>query len=94
MKEIGLYQAKTQLSALVASIENSGEKVALTRHGRVVAELGPPTRFAPKRGCLRTSEFHVSDDFDSDALGFEDFWDEPPLPRLIRSNRRKKVKPN
>lgn len=82
MKEIGLYQAKTQFSALVALIEESGEIIALTRHGKVVAELHPPTLSSPKRGCLKSKSFRISDDFDSEAMGFEDFWETKPEPLL------------
>jgi antitoxin (DNA-binding transcriptional repressor) of toxin-antitoxin stability system len=77
MKEVGLYEAKTQLSALVNLLMNSGEGIALTKHGKVVAELHPPAGKAPKRGCLKTAKFKMAADFDSDALGFEDFFGEP-----------------
>ena len=55
MKEVGLYQAKTQLSALVAEVAATGEGIALTKHGEVVAELHPPANQAPKRGCLKSA---------------------------------------
>lgn len=74
MKEVGLYEAKTKLSALVAGMEVSGEGVALTRHGKVVAELHPPSLQAPKRGCLKSDSFRMAADFDDDAIGFEDFF--------------------
>ena len=41
MKEVGLYQAKTQLSALVAEVAATGDGIALTKHGEVVAEIHP-----------------------------------------------------
>ena len=50
MKEVGLYQAKTQLSALVAEVAATGEGIALTKHGEVVAELHPPANQAPQVG--------------------------------------------
>ena len=34
MKEVGLYQAKTQLSALVAEVAATGDGIALTKHAR------------------------------------------------------------
>tara|TARA_B100001939_G_scaffold246148_1_gene213399 strand:+ start:828 stop:1172 length:345 start_codon:yes stop_codon:yes gene_type:complete len=77
VKEIGLYEAKTQLSALVSALGETGEVIALTKHGKVVAELRPPSGKVPKRGCLKTSTFRMSSDFDSDALGFEDFFGDP-----------------
>ena len=41
MREVSLFEAKQKLSALVAEAE-AGETIAITRHGRVVARLGPP----------------------------------------------------
>lgn len=40
MREIGAYQAKTQLPKLLARVEK-GERFVITRHGRAVAELSP-----------------------------------------------------
>jgi antitoxin (DNA-binding transcriptional repressor) of toxin-antitoxin stability system len=76
MKKVGLYQAKTELSAIIAALEASGESVALTRHGVVVAEIHPPAMKAPKRGCLKSKEFFVAEDFNETELGWEDFWGE------------------
>lgn len=39
MKEVGVLEAKTQLSALLAELEKTGEPIAITRHGRRVARL-------------------------------------------------------
>ena len=73
MKEVGLYQAKTQLSALVAEVAATGDGIALTKHGEVVVEIHPQSNQAPKRGCLKSAKFRMVSDFDSYALGFEDF---------------------
>ena len=89
MKEVGLYKAKTQLSALVVSVAESGECVALTRHGKVVAELHPPAGKAPKRGCLKSARFRMARDFDADGLGFEDFWGEAKGRYKIKARTRK-----
>ncbi|WP_020181236.1 type II toxin-antitoxin system prevent-host-death family antitoxin [Methylopila sp. M107] len=40
MKHVTMVEAKAQLSALVAEVE-TGEEIALTRHGKVVARLVP-----------------------------------------------------
>jgi antitoxin (DNA-binding transcriptional repressor) of toxin-antitoxin stability system len=78
MKEVGLYDAKTKLSALVAELESGGEPIALTRHGKVVAELHPHRpALAPKRGCLKSENFYISQNFDDSEVGFEDFFDDP-----------------
>ena len=44
MKEVGLYEAKKKISSLVQEVQESGNSIALTRHGKVVAELRPPSK--------------------------------------------------
>lgn len=39
--KVGAYEAKTHLSALLDRVE-AGERISITRHGRVVAVLTPP----------------------------------------------------
>lgn len=39
--KIGAYQAKSRFSALLDRVER-GERISITRHGRVVAEIAPP----------------------------------------------------
>jgi len=41
MTEIGAYEAKTNLPALLRRVER-GERITITRHGVAVAELVPP----------------------------------------------------
>lgn len=41
MREVGVLEAKTHLSALLDAIEKDGEAVMITRHGRAVAKLSP-----------------------------------------------------
>jgi prevent-host-death family protein len=41
MKEIGAFEAKNTLSALLDLVEQ-GEEVVITRHGKAVARLVPP----------------------------------------------------
>jgi prevent-host-death family protein len=43
MKEIGAFEAKNTLSALLDLVE-AGEEVIITRHGKPVARLAPPHR--------------------------------------------------
>ncbi len=43
MKEVGAYEAKTHLPALLRRVE-AGERITITRHGVAVAELVPPGR--------------------------------------------------
>lgn len=42
MSTVGAYQAKTHLAALLDRVEK-GEHITITRHGRAVAMLVPPT---------------------------------------------------
>ena len=41
MKEVGAFEAKNKLSALLDLVEQ-GEEVVITRHGKEVARLVPP----------------------------------------------------
>jgi prevent-host-death family protein len=41
MKEVGAFEAKNTLSALLDQVER-GEEIIITRHGREVARLVPP----------------------------------------------------
>jgi len=41
VKEVGAFEAKNTLSALLDLVER-GEEVTITRHGRAVARLVPP----------------------------------------------------
>ena len=41
MKEVGAFEAKNKLSALLDLVEQ-GEEVVITRHGKAVARLVPP----------------------------------------------------
>jgi prevent-host-death family protein len=43
MKEIGAFEAKNKLSALLDLAER-GEEIVITRHGKEVARLVPPSR--------------------------------------------------
>jgi antitoxin (DNA-binding transcriptional repressor) of toxin-antitoxin stability system len=47
MASTGIRELKDHLSRYVRRIE-SGERIAITAHGRVVAELGPPATATPR----------------------------------------------
>ncbi len=66
MKRVGIFEAKTRLSALVAEIMAEGETFHITKHGNTVAELRPPRAqvAAPRRGSARGPGFWISNDFD------------------------------
>lgn len=39
MRQMGVLEARTNFSALVEEVENGGDPVTITRHGRPVAKL-------------------------------------------------------
>jgi len=90
--ETGVRELKDNLSRYIRRIE-AGERIAVTSHGRVVAELVPPAR-GPKAGRRRYDELLGSGVIqpaveDGDPL--ED-WPDIRLPRgtaaaLIDSDR-------
>jgi prevent-host-death family protein len=47
MREVGAYEAKTNLAALLDAVEK-GETIVITRRGRAVARLGPAHRPEPE----------------------------------------------
>ncbi|MFT3990743.1 MAG: type II toxin-antitoxin system Phd/YefM family antitoxin [Luteolibacter sp.] len=78
MKEIGLYEAKTNLSALVCEVETTGQPIALTRHGKVVAEIYPPSpKITRKRGSMKSPAFSIAPDFHEVDVGFDEFFSQP-----------------
>jgi prevent-host-death family protein len=78
MAEIGMHEAKTQLSKLVERAE-AGEEIVITRRGRPAARLVPESRgqgFASLAGAWR-GKVRIADDFDelpddlADAFGMQ-----------------------
>lgn len=74
MREVGVLEAKTNLSALLDAVEGGGEEILITRHGKPVAKLSaapgarrPPADLADQVRSLRqeVEEQHgVHFDFD------------------------------
>ena len=64
MSAVNIYEAKTQLSKLIARVE-AGEEIVISRNGRPVARLVPVGRRTTPRvpGALK-GQFRMSDDFD------------------------------
>tara|TARA_B110000881_G_scaffold29907_1_gene22348 strand:+ start:4128 stop:4385 length:258 start_codon:yes stop_codon:yes gene_type:complete len=79
MKQVGLYEAKSKLSALVSALIESGDPVSLTKHGQVVAELRLPSTSSPSRGSMSTEDFFIAPSFDSLQIPNPNRL-EPPLP--------------
>ncbi|MFL5872439.1 MAG: type II toxin-antitoxin system Phd/YefM family antitoxin [Solirubrobacterales bacterium] len=65
MAEIGMHQAKTQLSKLVERVE-AGEEIVITRRGKPAARLVPERRgqgFAALAGSWK-DRVRIAEDFD------------------------------
>jgi prevent-host-death family protein len=76
MTQVGMHEAKTQLSKLVERAE-AGEEIVIARNGKPVARLVPvagKNSLAAVHGAWR-NRVHIADDFDelpddiADAFG-------------------------
>ena len=74
VREVGTYEAKTHFSKLLEEVQ-SGTKIIVTRHGKPVAEISPPVqrRKQARRGCAKSPNFYMSDDFDEPLEVFKDY---------------------
>jgi prevent-host-death family protein len=73
MKEVGAFEAKNKLSALLDLVEQ-GEEVVITRHGKEVARLVPP-RGRPNREEARAAIRRIRERAEKAKLGTFD-WEE------------------
>lgn len=48
MREVGVLEAKTNLSALLDAVESDGEEIVITRHGKPIARLSAASAHAPR----------------------------------------------
>ena len=62
-REVNVHEAKTQLSRLLAEVEQGGE-VVIARAGKPVARLVPFREEAPRTPGVWRGRGHVPDDFD------------------------------
>lgn len=93
MREVGILEAKTGLSGLVAEVERTGEEIVLTRHGRAAARLVPmkPTSrkvaLDPDEWQRRVKQILADRDAQPYVPGFDDLsWEE--LKRIGRGEDR------
>ena len=63
MREVGVLEAKTHLSALLDAIEKDGETVIITRHGRAVAKLSPANEAEQAKAPRRASPAELTERF-------------------------------
>jgi prevent-host-death family protein len=74
MKIVNIHEAKTQLSALLAEIEKTGEKVLICRHGKPVADLVPHRKRSRLEPHPVMSQIRI--DYDPSEPLAEDEWPE------------------
>jgi prevent-host-death family protein len=48
MRQVGVLEAKTNLSSLLDSVEQGGEDIVITRHGKPIARLSAANAEAPR----------------------------------------------
>lgn len=69
--QVSIHEAKTQLSKLIAAAER-GEEVIIFRRDKPVVRLDPIRKFKGSRiGCLKDSEFRMTEKFDDPELNAE-----------------------
>ena len=75
VKQIGTLEAKTRLSELLAEVER-GQRFQITRHGKVIAELGPasaPKKGKRKLGFAKGTFTYIAPDFDAPLEDFREY---------------------
>jgi antitoxin (DNA-binding transcriptional repressor) of toxin-antitoxin stability system len=74
VRQIGTLEAKTRFSKLLAEVER-GQRFQITRHGKVVAELCPPSvpKGPRKGGFAKGFVTYMAPDFDAPLDDFRDY---------------------
>lgn len=90
MREIGVLEARTNFSHLIAEVERTGEAVTVTRHGRAAVRIVPAvdrTPLSPDDRRRRAAEIFRLQDSMTAVPGFDDRpWEE--LKRIARDEDR------
>ena len=73
MKTLNIHETKTNLSAILADIENTGRKYLICRNGKPIAELAPHR----KKGRLKKDAFLSQVKIECDLIEplTEEDWD-------------------
>jgi antitoxin (DNA-binding transcriptional repressor) of toxin-antitoxin stability system len=74
VKDVGVFEAKTSLSALLELVAG-GHGIFITKHGKRVAELRAvkAPRKKAKFGCARGRGFRMAPDFDAPLDCFKEY---------------------
>lgn len=93
MREVGILEAKTGLSGLVADVQRTGEEIVLTKHGRPAAKIVPIrpgaeiTPHDPAEWRERVEKLLAMRDAQAFVPGFDDLsWEQ--LKRIGRGEDR------
>jgi prevent-host-death family protein len=81
METVGLFEAKTHLSELIARAER-GEEVIITRHNKPVARIVSMNEVTPDVASRRREALRALQSFEPIALG------DIQIEDLIRAGRR------
>lgn len=79
--KMSVREARAQFAAAVAAVEN-GERVTITKNGKPVAELGPPT----KKGGLDWEKLAVARKamgWENATVVFDPEFDDPAISRQL-----------
>ncbi|HEV8540976.1 MAG TPA: type II toxin-antitoxin system Phd/YefM family antitoxin [Verrucomicrobiae bacterium] len=76
IEQVGTLEAKTRLSELLDQVER-GKRFQITRHGKPIAELAPPSKKKTKRkfGCGKGLITYISPDFDAPLDDFKEYME-------------------
>jgi len=83
MKSVGLFEAKTKLSEICASVAESGDEVLITKRGQPYVKL---VRVENTVLTLRERMAEYGTKYPDDPLGDEPDFELPPRSREIRPN--------
>lgn len=90
MREVGVLEAKTSFTRLIAEIERTGEGVTVTRHGKATVRIVPVQAPLAQDAEMRARAIEgVLDRRDARPIvtGFDDL-DWPALKRIARDEAR------
>lgn len=87
MRQIGVLQARTDFSAIIAEVERSGEEVTVTRHGRPavrIVPVSPPSDDLVRRRAIIEDIKRMRADLEGRDLPSYDLDDLRDLDRFDR----------
>ena len=80
--EMSIREFKAKVSAAVAAVER-GEPVTITKHGKVVAELGPPRPKKSKLNFEALDAYLKEQGLDNIEVDLPDYFDDPAYSRKV-----------